>query len=532
MKLLAQISMALVLCTMGSVPAWSQVQAANPANAIDNPQQGVIDKARRLLEEDRPAETLPLLSNLLMNGDESDPVFADAQFLIAQALFNLNLPLAASYSFGDIAEMGEAHPRYYETIDWFLKIQRALPGDEESLTRLAEYDPFLYPPKDADEIRYLVGRHSYNQEDFEVALESFDSVEESAGILYLKSQYLIGVIRTRMNEAQPALEAFKNILRYQRDVDSGPEIDRVSNMAILSLGRLFYTVGQYDTAIRYYDRIQKDNPSWLDSLFEASWAYYKEDNFDRSMGNLHTLNSPYFEGDYLPEALVLQSVILLKNCHFKAAKETVERFEALYKPLHLELETQLKTTADPNAFYTYLAKLSQQDRKAELSLALKRVFNAALQDAKLRRLLRFIISLDTESKKFDKLLSGTNPGPTQDFLATTSSVLASYKAMVIADAGDAAMQRLDRVYRELGGLLSQALRIKFETLQSERKMLAIEKQLSADEVAAQRKATFPEPSPDEEHMYWPFDGEYWRDELGSYTSLIPNRCLSNPNVGR
>jgi len=530
-KLLVRFWLPLLLCFVWSSPALSQVQAANTA-PTSNSQQGLVEKAKRLLEEGRAEETLPLLANLITNGDESDPAFADAQFLIAQALFSLDLPLASSYSFGDIAEMGEAHPRYYETIDWFLKIQRALPGDEESLTRLAEYDPFLYPPSDANEIRYLVGRHNYNQEDFELALESFESVEETSGILFLKSQYFIGVIKTRLNEAQPALEAFKNILRYQRDVDDSREITRVADLAILSLGRLFYTVGQFDTSIRYYDQLDKDNTSWLDSLFEASWAYYKLENYDRAMGNLHTLNSPYFEGDYLPEALVLQSVILLKNCHFNEATEAVERFVKIYKPLHQELETQLKTTADPNAFYNYLAKLSLQDREAELSLALKRVFNAALKDAKLRRLLRFIISLDTESKKLDKLLAGTKPGPTQDFLATTSSVLASYKAMVVADAGDAAMQRLDRVYRELGSLLSQALRIKFETLQSERKMLSIEKQLSPEEVAEQRKFAAPAPSTDEEHMYWPFDGEYWRDELGSYTSMIPNKCLSNPRLSK
>lgn len=505
------------------------MQATSTATTL-SPEAGVTEKARRLLVEGRPKETLPLLANLLVNGDESDPAYQDGQFLISVALFDLGLPLSASYAFGDIAESGEAHPRYYETIDWFLKIQHSLPGDEESLTRLAEYDPMLYPPADANEIRYLVGRHNYNEEDFELALESFESVEASADILYLKAQYFIGVIHTRENDAQPALDAFKNILRYQRDVNDSPEIQRISKSAILSLGRLFYTVGQFETSVRYYDQIEKENPAWLESLFETSWAYYQLKNYDRAMGNLHTLNSPFFEGDYHPEALVLQAVILLKNCHFKEAQATVERFVSIYKPLHLELESQLKTTSDPNAFYGYLARLSQQNREAELSVSLKRVFNAALKDAKLRRLLRFIISLDTESKKLDLLLATIDPGPTHDLMTTTSSVLASYKAMVVADAGEAAMQRLDRVYRELGGLLSQALRIKFETLQSERKMLAIEKQISQEEATEQRNFVVPDPSTNEEHDYWPFDGEYWRDELGSYTTLIPNRCLTNPRA--
>ena len=87
------------------------------------------------------------------------------------------------------------------------------------------------------------------------------------------------------------------------------------------------------------------------------------------------------------------------------------------------------------------------------------------------------------------------------------------------------MQRLDRVYRELGSLLSQALRIKFEILQSERRMLGVAKRLSAAEVKAQQDQEVPPPLTDEEHQYWPFDGEYWKDELGSYTTVIPSRCL-------
>ena len=29
---------------------------------------------------------------------------------------------------------------------------------------------------------------------------------------------------------------------------------------------------------------------------------------------------------------------------------------------------------------------------------------------------------------------------------------------------------------------------------------------------------------DEEHQRWPFDGEYWRDELGFYRQQVTNQC--------
>jgi hypothetical protein len=30
--------------------------------------------------------------------------------------------------------------------------------------------------------------------------------------------------------------------------------------------------------------------------------------------------------------------------------------------------------------------------------------------------------------------------------------------------------------------------------------------------------------PDDEHMLWPFDGEYWRDELGFYRQVVESAC--------
>ena len=129
----------------------------------------------------------------------------------------------------------------------------------------------LYPPDDADEIRFMVGRHFYANDELEAAKESLEFIQPAAGIPYLKARFLLGVIYTRENTAPPALEAFKDILRYQRDVRDDAEVRAIAEKAVLALGRLFYTAGQFETATRYYDRIDETHPGWLDSLFEVSW---------------------------------------------------------------------------------------------------------------------------------------------------------------------------------------------------------------------------------------------------------------------
>lgn len=36
--------------------------------------------------------------------------------------------------------------------------------------------------------------------------------------------------------------------------------------------------------------------------------------------------------------------------------------------------------------------------------------------------------------------------------------------------------------------------------------------------------TFGRVEADDEHVIWPFNGEYWRDELGYYRQVVHSRC--------
>ena len=42
----------------------------------------------------------------------------------------------------------------------------------------------------------------------------------------------------------------------------------------LSLARTFYSTGQFDLAVKYFDRVSQDAYDWANSLFESSWANF------------------------------------------------------------------------------------------------------------------------------------------------------------------------------------------------------------------------------------------------------------------
>jgi hypothetical protein len=60
--------------------------------------------------------------------------------------------------------------------------------------------------------------------------------------------------------------------------------------------------------------------------------------------------------------------------------------------------------------------------------------------------------------------------------------------------------------------------VKFETLSSQKRAIEDE----TDEVDSDGGSY--DYALDKEHQYWPFRGEYWKDELDSYTVGIRSKC--------
>ena len=77
---------------------------------------------------------------------------------------------------------------------------------------------------------------------------------------------------------------------------------------------------------------------------------------------------------------------------------------------------------------------------------------------------------------------------------------------------------------ELRELLGQALRLDFEIAGREKELAAKPQQNVAP---APRR---PRTQVDDDEELWPFQGEYWRDELGSYRFQLSDRCARLPKT--
>ena len=524
----------VLVAPLGSV--WGQ-----PSEPVEVPAydlsgaalQQEFAQGMKLYQAERFVEAASGFARIVDAANPADALVQEANYLLGVALFRAGLHQAALVRFEPIIEASTSHPKYRQVLPYLLKIARSASAEPNVLEKIAQYDPSTYPPDFADELHFLVGRYYFSQDGLNEALERFSKVTTKTPDLSVRARYLEGVIQVALSglDSDPAtadadrLKAaakhFKDILRAQRDGKSTDVVDKVSAMANLALGRLFFSTRQYGVSVRYYDLIDDQNPDWLQAIFEVSWVYFQLRQYPRALGNLHTLTSPYFTDQYFPESRVLQALILFYNCRYGDALGVVKEFVQDYYPLLKELRAQLNQYPDPNAFYAWLARLSRAS-DAKFSERFKRIFNAALADRKLRRKFAFITVLNKELAAIDAL-EKQNPS-SKVFLTGLKGELKSYRSLVVGEAGSLAQARLTRVLKELKQHLAGALKIKGETLKAQRNALSSD--VRAEQAAA-AAATF-EFAVDEEHVEWPFLGEYWKDELGSYIYDIKSECKKAP----
>ena len=447
-----------------------------------------------------------------------------AQYELGKTLYRLEIYQGGLIYFDQIVEAGMDHPYYEATLRWLLLISRKLPGETDMLPRISQYGEFFpdrVPDKVRDDMAYLLGRYYFIKGELDLS-NKFLRYVTNVSTLYPRAKFLEGIVHVRNYEAEPAVNAFKEVLRAYESSSKDDDLNQIRELTILTMGRTFYSVGQYELAIKYYDKINQGSNHWLKALFEESWAYFQLDNFNKGLGNLHTLNSPFFDDEYFPESVILQAVIFFTNCKYKRVRQALEIFEQTYAPLQEELGRHLSQFGgDTEAIFNFLMKIYSEE--TEFSPRLSQILNAALTDKTLQGTLHYIEELDREIRYIRKI----EPGWSNSMLAKQlMQEIELTKSFAIDNAGDQARERLERIMDELRLLSQQALKIEFETANAEADILD-QKILDEQFIEKHEKRIGDLAKVDDEHMYWPFVGEYWRDELGYYLYDITSECGRN-----
>jgi hypothetical protein len=273
-------------------------------------------------------------------------------------------------------------------------------------------------------------------------------------------------------------------------------------------------------AVKYWNEVDESSEYWLDAHFEAAWAYYMAGQYTRALGNIHTLKSPYFPRSFYPEAEILKAIVYFFNCDYEKATTTVARFNVVTTPKKDKLEKVLKKYKGENqeeAFYKFLIQV--REGEANIDEEIEPLVETALSDRQLLRNVGYVQFLEKEQEHFKK----SPPVFQQSSVGTfVQEKIAEARKKGVAKAGQLAMQRYQRYVDEMGEHLRNGEKILIDIVAAQRNLL--DQAIKQGQVSEVDAKLFGVVNPDDEHFIWPFDGEYWRDELGFYRQEVESAC--------
>ncbi len=551
------LSSSLVLCSAGLDEGRAYAQGVIDLDEEDEevdeePAAGPVVEAGQMSEGARAAKALfdaqkweqaalALYGVVAGETDDDDGNKQLAQYFLSISLYRMKLYQASYALFGFIAS-NRSHKKFNETLLWLAKLATQLPEPADIIEHVGRYRDTEIASFNNDkqkdlyyQLNYMLGRYKYRNRQFEEAIRLFNKVDKNSQY-YIHAQFFAGTSYVQLKKSVPAVQAFQRIESAADDGVEGVEDEgRIRDLAFLSMARTYYSASirldaetnapsvderKLSAAVKHWNQIESSSEHWLDALFEESWAYFMAGQYPKALGNIHTIQSPYFPGSFYPEADILKAVIYFSNCNYEAATTIVARFNKRYVPIQAELQkvmVRFKGENQTEPFFKFL--LSVRDGTADLPPSISGIVEASMSDRQLLRGIEYVRVLDEEMARFQQSSAGFK---SSGLGTQVQEVLKAARELAVEDAGDLARSRYQRNLDDLAEHLRNGQKILIDITAAQRNEL--DQATQAGQVTQQEAQIFGRVSPDEEHMLWPFDGEYWRDELGFYRQVVESAC--------
>ncbi len=363
---------------------------------------------------------------------------------------------------------------------------------------------------------YYLGRDSFSHSQWTVAKQAFERV--GAKSLYsAKASFHLGVLAALENDSMKAVRHFTNALSTSKKL---PNAAWIQEQTYLNLARIHYANKDYVRAIAHYAKIPRNSENWLTALFEGAWAFFLMEKPNNTLGNIHTLQSPFFEDRFTPETYILQGVTFLRLCQLDQVKETMQAFEKRYVPMNSELTKMLSLyKANP----TKLADLVRSYSKGSLKTHREAwpLIGALMRVPSAKRLLDADANIELELNRIDASAQAWRNTGLSNVLG---DIVRARRNAYSIEIGRTLFGHAEFYKQALGDLFDQAKLIQAELLLGRIEQLRRKLNIKATPKKENFIGGMQALVVGQDLEYWPFEGEYWEDELGGYVYNVESQC--------
>lgn len=439
-------------------------------------------------------------------------------------------------------------------------------------------------PKTAGNVAFILANFGASTERFKTALEWAKKVPADHP-RRLQAQFIEALADYQTGLKPQAMALQEDLIK---DIGVDKQKSEFQALVALNAARMYFQEQKFKEAHQAFLKVYKDHPLWLQSLTEMGWSQLMSGDFEGAIGNMYSIQSPFFAAVYKPESYVIRTIGYLNLCQYGDAYKSLSMMEREYRP---SLEKMEKFSASHPSYYQTVRNFMNAPKKAtevdglplpviremarhrdftNLQKALNRqvdenslyskIDGEAVKGLKHAQWLvnnsrKRIAGLRAQLVKINKTpaLEGNRaPAMAQldkemddlngyffqvDLYNEATAALPDYRKEVVGGA----QTRLAKMRSQMENVLSnRLLQMKTDLARyiDNNELLRYEVFSGAGENIRYQVAGGSTghriPSsviPKSKSLQWDFDGEFWEDEIGHYRSGLKNNCAgANGNV--
>jgi hypothetical protein len=196
-------------------------------------------------------------------------------------------------------------------------------------------------------VAYLLADYSISAERFKTALEWAAKVPADHP-KYLKAQFLLALAEYQAGSKEKAIQIQDMIVNEPKTDKARMEFQA---LVALNAARMHFQEQDFKAAHGDFLKVYKDHPLWLQSLTELGWAQLQDGDFEGAIGNMYSIQSPFFTAVYKPESYVIRTIGYLNLCQYGDAYKTLSILEHDYRPYFDKMDKYVQRAKTRPAYY-------------------------------------------------------------------------------------------------------------------------------------------------------------------------------------
>ena len=347
-----------------------------------------------------------------------------------------------------------------------------------------------------------------------------DELSEALGVLmmvdkgspaFVEAELLRAIILSHQGKHADALAPLVTahaITKNNEDASNNGLLDVLE----LNIARAYFGAENWGQAITWYAQVDRDSRHWPEAHYERAWTHFRANDMQGALALLVTHESPFYEGWNWAEADLLRTNSFFLLCKLPEATKLIDAFDTTYRPMKEELDAAL-ASADAKAAFADGTAAMRGEPTATLPMSVIRPFTweSGFADA--------VKATEAAEEELANVTGRTE----RPWTAKMAPLLTARRDAIASEQGERILERANVVSTEWNEMLSgiEITRLDlldFETRLYERAAATGELE-QGDRIGKLRKMRKKRGA-----WVWPFQGEYWEDELGWYTVDARAEC--------